>query len=70
MIVSTIQSQITAYEIVDGDNEYVTSYSAFLFKNTNGKLDGLKLAKDAVKYKQDYKILEVYENGYRKLLEI
>ena len=70
MITSTIQSQITAYEIVDGDNEYVTSYSALLSKNTNGRLDGLKLAKDAVKYKQDYKILEVYENGYRKLLEI
>jgi hypothetical protein len=70
LITSTIQSEVTAYEIVDGNNDYVTSYSAHLKKNTNGKLDGLKLAKDAVKYKQDYKILEVYENGYRKLLEI
>jgi len=70
LITSTIQSEIVAYEIVDGSNEYVTSYSAALKKNTNGKLDGLKLAKDAVKYKQDYKILEVYDNGYRKYLEI
>lgn len=59
-----------AYEIVDGNDDYVISYSALLLKNTNGKLDGLKLAKDTVKHKQDYKILEVYENGYRKLLEI
>ena len=70
LITSTIQSEIVAYEIVDGSNEYITSYSAALKKNTNGKLDGLKLAKDAVKYKQDYKILEVYDNGYRKYLEI
>ena len=64
------KNSIIAYEIVDGSGEYVTSYSALLSKNTNGKLDGLKLAKDASKPKQDYKILEVYENGYRKLLEI
>jgi hypothetical protein len=70
LITSTIQSEIVAYEIVDGSNEYVTSYSAALKKNTGGKLDGLKLAKDAVKFKQDYKILEVYDNGYRKYLEI
>jgi hypothetical protein len=70
LITSTIQSEIVAYEIVDGGNEYVTSYSAALKKNTNGKLDGLKLAKDAVKFRQDYKILEVYDNGYRKYLEI
>jgi hypothetical protein len=70
LITSTIQSELVAYEIVDGNNDYITSYSAFLKKNTNGRLDGLKLAQDAVKYKQDYKILEVYENGYRKLLEI
>ena len=70
LITSTIQSEIIAYEIVDGSNEYVTSYSALLKKNTNGKLDGLKLAKDAVKFRQDYKILEVYDNGYRKYLEI
>lgn len=61
---------VIAYEIIDSSNEYVISYSALLKKNTNGKLDGLKLAKDAVKYRQDYKILEVYDNGYRKLLEI
>jgi len=70
LITSTIQSELVAYEIVDGNDEYVTSYSSHLKKNTDGKLDGLKLAKDAVKYKQDYKILEVYDNGYRKLLEI
>lgn len=64
------KNNLIGYEIIDGSNEYVTSYSALLKKNTNGRLDGLKLAKDAVKYKQDYKILEVYENGYRKLLEI
>lgn len=64
------KNSIVAYEIVDGSGEYVTSYSALLSKNTNGKLDGLKLAKDASKHKQDYRILEVYENGYRKLLEI
>lgn len=61
---------VISYEIIDSSNEYVISYSALLKKNTNGKLDGLKLAKDAVKYRQDYKILEVYDNGYRKLLEI
>ena len=66
---STIRSEIVAYEIVDHNNDYVTSYSADLKKNTNGRLDGLKLAKDTVKYKQDYRILEVYENGYRKPLE-
>ncbi len=70
LVASTIHSELIAYEIIDGNNDYVISYSALLKKNTNGKLDGLKLAKDAVKYKQDYKILEVYENGYRKLLEI
>lgn len=70
LVVSTIQSEVIAYEIIDGNDDYVTSYSAALKKNTQGKLDGLKLAKDAVKYKQDYKILEVYNNGYRKLLEI
>jgi len=69
-IQSTIQSEVVSYEIVDSQNDYITSYSADLKKNTNGKLDGLKLAKDAVKYKSDYKILEVYDNGYRKLLEI
>lgn len=69
-IQSTIQSEVISYEIVDSQNDYVTSYSADLKKNTNGRLDGLKLAKDAVKYKSDYKILEVYNNGYRKLLEI
>jgi hypothetical protein len=70
LITSTIQSEVSTYEIVDGNGEYVTSYSADLCKNTNGRLDGLKLAKDAIKYKSDYKILEVYNNGYRKLLEI
>ena len=70
LVTSTIQSELVAYEIVDGNDEYITSYSAHLKKNTNGKLDGLKLAKDAIRYKSDYKILEVYDNGYRKLLEI
>ena len=51
---------VISYEIIDSSNEYVISYSALLKKNTNGKLDGLKLAKDAVKYRQDYKILEVF----------
>ena len=64
------KNNLIAYEIVDSSNEYVISYSAELYKNTNGKLDGLKLAKDAAKHRQDYKILEIYENGYRKLLEI
>lgn len=63
-------NSIISYEIIDGNDDYVVSYSADLKKNTNGRLDGLKLAKDAVKYKQDYKILQVFENGYRKLLEI
>jgi hypothetical protein len=70
LITSTIQSEVSTYEIVDSNGDYVTSYSADLSKNTNGRLDGLKLAKDAIKYKSDYKILEVYNNGYRKLLEI
>ena len=63
-------NSIISYEIIGGNDDYVVSYSADLKKNTNGRLDGLKLAKDAVKYKQDYKILQVFENGYRKLLEI
>jgi hypothetical protein len=70
LIISTIQSEVLTYEIIDGNDEYVTSYSADLKKNTNGRIDGLKLAKDAVRYKSDYKIFEVYNNGYRKLLEI
>jgi hypothetical protein len=70
LVASTIKSEVVTYEIIDGNDNYITSYSAALKKNTKGRLDGLKLAKDAVKYKPDYKILEVYENGYRKLLEI
>jgi hypothetical protein len=69
-IQSTIQSEVISYEIIDGGNNFVTAYSADLKKNTKGLLDGLKLAKDAVKYKHDYKIVEIYKNGYRKLLEI
>lgn len=65
-----IENKIVAYEIVDHNNDYVTSYSALLKENTNGKLDGLTLAKNTAKFKQDYKIVEVYENGYRKFLEL
>lgn len=60
---------VTSYEILDGKDEYVTSYSADLKKNTNGRLDGLKMAKDTLKYRPDYRLYEVYSNGYRKLID-
>ena len=40
LITSTIQSEVSTYEIVDSNGDYVTSYSADLSKNTNGRLDG------------------------------
>jgi hypothetical protein len=67
---SKILNEIESYEIIDSNNDFIVSYSAHLKKNTNGKLDGLKLAKDAVRFNQGSKIVEVYSNGYRKLLEI
>jgi hypothetical protein len=60
---------VVSYEILDGKDEYVTSYSADLKKNTNGRLDGLKMAKDTLKYRPDYRLYEVYSNGYRKLID-
>jgi hypothetical protein len=59
-------NKIVSYEIVDGKGDYVTAYSFDLKKNSNGKLDPLKMAQDTLKYKQDYKLFEVYENGFRK----
>jgi hypothetical protein len=60
---------VVSYEILDGKDEYVTSYSAELKKNTNGRLDGLKMAKDTLRYRPDYRLYEVYSNGYRKLID-
>jgi len=64
-----IENRLVSYEICDGQDEYVISYSSDLKKNTNGRLDPLKMARDAARHKQDYKIYEVYENGFRKLIE-
>lgn len=66
--VEPLQRTIVSYEIIDSKGEYVTAYSASLSKNTNGKLDGFQLARDAVRCKPDYKIVEVYENGHRQIL--
>ena len=60
---------VVSYEILDGKDEYVTAYSADLKKNTNGRLDGLKMARDTLKYRPDYRLYEVYSNGYRKLID-
>jgi hypothetical protein len=60
---------VVSYEILDGKDEYITAYSADLKKNTNGRLDGLKMAKDTLKYRPDYRLYEVYSNGYRKLID-
>jgi hypothetical protein len=60
---------VVSYEILDGKDEYITAYSADLKKNTNGRLDGLKMAKDTLKYRPDYRLYEVYYNGYRKLID-
>jgi hypothetical protein len=65
-ITACVDSVIVSYEIVNSQGEYVTSYSADLCKNTNGLLDGLKLAKDAIRCKPDYKIVLLYKNGYRQ----
>jgi hypothetical protein len=66
--VQPLQREVVSYEIIDSKGEYVTAYSAHLFKNTNGRLDGLQLAKDAIRCKPDYKIVEVYENGHRQII--
>jgi hypothetical protein len=66
--VEPLQRKIVSYEIIDSKGEYVTAYSAHLFLNTNGKLDGLQLAKDAVRCRPEFRIVEVYENGYRQVI--
>lgn len=60
---------VVSYEILDGKDEYITAYSADLKKNTNGRLDGLKMARDTLKYRPDYRLYEVYSNGFRKLID-
>lgn len=60
------QNKLISYEIVNSQGEFVTSYSSDLCKNTNGLLDGLLLAKSVVKCRPDYKIVYLYENGYRE----
>mgnify|MGYP000542170134 CR=1 FL=1 len=60
---------VVSYEILDGKDEYITAYSADLKKNTNGRLDGLKMARDTLRYRPDYRLYEVYSNGYRKLID-
>lgn len=62
-------NKVIAYEIQDESGTYITSYSACLSQNTNGKLDGLLIAKDALKCNRGYRIIEIYENGYRKLMD-
>jgi hypothetical protein len=66
--VEPLKPKIVSYEIIDSKGEFVTAYSADLAINTNGRLDGFKLAKDAARFKHDYKIVEVYENGYRQII--
>ena len=66
---SFIQNKVISYEITDFKGEYITAYSADLKKNTNGRLDGLSLARDTIRCRPEYKIVEVYENGHRKQLD-
>jgi hypothetical protein len=63
---NTKLNPLVSYEVVDGHNECVASYSLELKQNSNGRLDPLKMAQDTLKFKQDYKLFEVYANGFRK----
>ncbi len=58
---------IVSYEILNASGEYVTAYSADLKKNTNGRLDPLKMAKDALKSNSSFILMLVYSNGHREL---
>ena len=59
-------NKLVSYEILDGKGDFVTSYGIDLKKNSNGRLDPLKMAQDTLRYSQDYKLFEVYSNGFRK----
>jgi hypothetical protein len=41
-----------------------------LKKNSNGRLDPYKMALETLRFRQDYKLFEVYENGFRKEIVI
>jgi len=64
------KTKIYAYEVVDEAGIFVSSYSAHLSENTCGKLDGLTLAKDSLKCNRGYRIIEIYQNGYRKPMDL
>lgn len=57
---------LVSYEVVDGRDECVAAYSLELKENSNGRFDPLKMAQDTLKFRQDYKLYEVYKNGFRK----
>ena len=61
--------KIVRYEILDSSDEFITSYDASLKEITQGKIDGFSLAKQAARFKPNCKLFEVFENGYRKLIE-
>ena len=63
---SNLQNQLVRYEIIDSDDQFVTSYDASLKEKTSGKIDALSLAKDLAKYKDGYRLFEVFANGFRK----
>jgi hypothetical protein len=65
-----MENEIVSYEILDGTGEYITSYSMILKKNSNGRLDPYKMALETLRFRQDYKLFEVYENGFRKEIVI
>lgn len=58
---------IVSYEILNSDGEYVTAYSADLKKNTNGRLDPLKMAKEALKHNPTFTLMLIYSNGHTEL---
>ena len=59
-------NEVVSYEIFDGSGEFVTAYSMQLKENSNGRLDPYKMALDTLRFRQDYKLFEVYSNGFRK----
>ena len=66
MTTENVHNKVISYEILDAKGDYVTSYSLELKKNSNGRMDPLKMAKDTLRYNQEYRLYEVYENGLRK----
>ena len=61
-----MENEIVSYEIFDGKGEFVTAYNMQLKENSKGRLDPYKMALDTLRFRQDYKLFEVYSNGFRK----